>query len=259
MIYFKYIRMQLRSLAQYRSTFWFMIMGQSLTCALGFASMTMMFDRFHTVAGWTYAEAALCYAAVFMAFSIAECVARGFDSFSRLIVSGDFDRLLLRPRALTLQVLGSSFELTRLGRLIVGGTILQFAARNLGVAWTADKVVVLIMMILSGVVIFFGVFMLGAAMCFVTVEGLEIVNVFTDGGREIASYPLPIYGKTALRFFTFIIPYGCFNYLPLLYLVGRADGHAALYALSPLIGMLFVIPCAFVWKAGVRRYLSTGN
>ncbi|GHU65385.1 membrane protein [Clostridia bacterium] len=259
MIYFKYVRMQIRSLMQYRSSFWMLLLGQTLTCLLGFASMVMMFDRFHTVAGWTFAEAAMCYAVVFMAFSITECVARGFDLFSRLVVSGDFDRLLLRPRALTLQVLGSSFELTRLGRMAVGGSILAFAVRNLGIVWTSGKAAVLVMMILSGIVIFFGIFLVGAALCFVTIDGLEVVNIFTDGGREIASYPLPIYGQTALKFFTFIIPYGCFNYLPLMYLTGRVEGNATLYALSPLIGMLFLIPCAFAWKAGVKRYLSTGN
>jgi ABC-2 type transport system permease protein len=251
--------MQLRSAAIYRSSFWMTLVTQVLFCALGFASMAIMFDRFDTVAGWTFAEAAMCYAAAFMAFSIAECVARGFDMFSRLVVSGDFDRLLVRPRGLALQVLGSSFELTRLGRLFVGGAILPFAVRNLGVVWTAAKAAVLVMMILSGAVIFIGVFMVSAALCFVTIEGLEVMNVFTDGGREIASYPLPIYGRTALRFFTFILPYGCFNYLPLMYLTGRTTGSAALYALSPLIGMLYIIPCAFVWKMGVKRYLSTGN
>ncbi|MDR0397179.1 MAG: ABC-2 family transporter protein [Oscillospiraceae bacterium] len=259
MIYFKYLRMQIHSIAVHRSTFWMMMIGNASSCLLGFACMAIMFDRFHTAAGWTFPEAAMCYAVVFMAFSITECVARGFDQFSRLVSSGDFDRLLIRPRGLVLQVLGSTFELSRVGRFAVSFAILSYAARGLGIVWTAWKVAVLAMMVLSGISIFFGIFLIGAAFCFVTVEGLEVVNVFTDGGREIASYPLPIYGRTALRFFTFIVPYGCFNYLPLMYLTGRVSGNTALYALSPLIGMLFMVPCAFVWKLGIKRYLSTGN
>jgi ABC-2 type transport system permease protein len=47
------------------------------------------------------------------------------------------------------------------------------------------------------------------------------------------------------------------NYLPLLYLTDRADN--PLYALTTLFGVAFIAPCLFVWRLGVRRYLSTGN
>jgi ABC-2 type transport system permease protein len=119
--------------------------------------------------------------------------------------------------------------------------------------------VTLVLMVVSGVFIFTGIFMLGATICFFTVQGLEVVNIFTDGGREIASYPLSIYNKWLARFFTFVIPFGCINYLPLLYIVGRADGNGILYMLSPLFGILFIVPCVFVWRFGVKHYLSTGS
>jgi ABC-2 type transport system permease protein len=95
--------------------------------------------------------------------------------------------------------------------------------------------------------------------CFFTVEGLEFINIFTDGGREIASYPLPVYGKWVRRFFTFIIPFGCINYLPLMYLTGRAEQHPLFYMLTPLLGFLFIFPCLLVWRFGVRHYVSTGS
>jgi ABC-2 type transport system permease protein len=113
------------------------------------------------------------------------------------------------------------------------------------------------MMIAGGTAVFSGVFILGATVCFFTVEGLEFINIFTDGGREIASYPLPVYGKWVSRFFTFIIPYGCINYLPLMYLTGRAT--FLLYMFTPLLGFLFIFPCLLVWRFGVRHYVSTGS
>jgi len=101
--------------------------------------------------------------------------------------------------------------------------------------------------------------MLGAAVCFYTVEGLETINIFTDGGREIASYPLDIYNKWLKRFFTFVIPFASFNYLPLMYLVDKTNSNPYLYMLSPLIGIIFLIPCIFIWNLGVKKYLSTGS
>jgi ABC-2 type transport system permease protein len=176
-----------------------------------------------------------------------------------MIVHGDFDRVLLRPRSTVLQVFGSNFELTRIGRLLQSFVTFALALSWLDVTWSFMKIVTLLFMILSGIFIFTGIFILGATICFFTVQGLEIVNIFTDGGREIASYPLTIYNKWIMRFFTFIIPFGCFNYMPLMYITDRAGGNAVLYMLTPLLGCAFIVPCLLVWWWGVRHYLSTGN
>lgn len=96
-------------------------------------------------------------------------------------------------------------------------------------AWDPLRVITLSAMLVSGSLIFSGIYILGAALCFRTVQGLEVVNTLTDGGRETAQYPLSIYPRSFLRFFTFLVPFACFNYLPLL------------------------------WKLGVGKYLSTGS
>ena len=259
MIYFKYIRMSVRTTMQYRSSFWMIVIGQFMVTFFAYLSMALLFDRFGSIAGWTFGEVALCFGVVTVSFAVAECCARGFDVFSTLVRSGEFDRLLIRPRGLILQVLGSHFELSRFGRVATGTLVFAAALPNLSVEWTAMKVATLIMMIISGSVIFSGIFMLGATVCFKTVEGLEFINIFTDGGREIASYPLTIYAKWAARFFTFVIPFGCFNYLPLLYIVGRSPGNQFLHIASPLIGMVFIVPCIWVWNMGVRSYVSAGS
>ena len=53
-----------------------------------------------------------------MEFTLAEILGRGFDTFPSMIRQGTFDRVLLRPRSAILQVLGSKFELARLGRVL---------------------------------------------------------------------------------------------------------------------------------------------
>jgi ABC-2 type transport system permease protein len=115
-------------------------------------------------------------------------------------------------------------------------------------------------MVVSGVLIFIGIFILAATLCFWTIQGLEVANIFTDGGREMAQYPLNIYQKWVTIFFTFVIPFGCVNYLPLLYILDKVHGgNAIYYMLAPLAGVLFLIPCLLVWQVGVRHYRSTGS
>ncbi|XID95494.1 ABC transporter permease [Paenibacillaceae bacterium WGS1546] len=255
----KYILILFKSQMQYRTSFWLLSFGQFFIPFSVFAGLYILFDRFGQIQGWDFFEVALVFGVIHMAFAVAECFARGFDMFSELIVTGGFDRLLVRPRSTVLQVLGSKFEFTRVGRLLQSAVVLGWAISRVDADWTPLKAVTLLLMIASGVAIFAGIFVLMATMCFWTVQGLEVGNIFTDGGREMAQYPLDIYQKWVTRFFTYVIPFGCVNYLPLQYILGKTDGNGFLYMLAPLAGCLFIVPCLLVWSFGVRRYRSTGS
>jgi ABC-2 type transport system permease protein len=244
---------------QYRTSFWLLTFGQFFIPLAVFAGLYFLFEQFGQIKGWEFFEVALCFAVIHMAFSISECFARGFDSFSGLIVKGEFDRVLVRPRSTVVQVLGSKFEFTRFGRLLQSVIVLVWALTNLSIVWDWMKIVTLLFMVVSGVLIFSGIYILAATMCFWTVQGLEVTNIFTDGGREMAQYPLNIYHKWIMKFFTYVIPFGTVNYLPLLYLLGKNEGNEVLYMITPVLGSLFILPSLLVWTIGVKHYRSTGS
>lgn len=258
-LYVKYVAILFKSQMQYRASFWLLTLGQFFIPFSLFAGVYFLFERFGQIKGWTFYEVALCFAVIHMAFSLSECFARGFDSFSGLVASGDFDRLLVRPRSTVLQVLGSKFEFTRFGRLLQSVFVLCVALNGLTVQWTMLKALTLLFMIAGGVFVFTGIFMLAATLSFWTIQGMEVANIFTDGGREMAQYPLTIYQKWIARFFTFVIPFGCVNYLPLMYVLGKTAGNGLLYASMPLGGVLFIVPCLLLWRIGVKHYRSTGS
>lgn len=258
-LYFRYLSILFRSQMEYRTSFILLSIGQFFVPFLVFISIFLFFQRFESLAGWSLYEVALCYSVIHIAFSLSECFARGFDAFSSLIINGDFDRILVRPRTTILQVLGSKFEFTRIGRLAQSIIVLVFSLTNLQIEWNIFKIITLVLMIISAVFIFAGIYILGAAMCFWTVEGLEVINIFTDGGREMAQYPLSIYKDWIRKFFTYVIPFGTVNYLPLMFILDKTQGNSTIYMLTPLLGLLFIIPCILVWNFGVRHYKSTGS
>ena len=100
-------------------------------------------------------------------------------------------------------------------------------------------------------------FILNGGICFYTTQSLEIMNIFTDGARDLAQYPLSIYHKYVKRFFTYIMPLAFVNYFPLLYVIGKTNNK--LYMISPVVSVLFIVPCYVVWRIGVRKYKSTGS
>lgn len=242
---------------QYKTSFFLTAVGQLLTSFSAFLGIYFLFARFNTVEGFDYTEVMLCFATVLMAYSLAECLGRGFDTFTSTISNGEFDRYMVRPRGLILQVLGSKIDYTRVGRLLQAVIIFAYAIPASGVIWTWDKIITLILMIVSGFFVFMGLFILYAALCFFTIEGLEFMNIFTYGSSQFGSYPFSVYGKSILKFFTYVIPIALFQYYPFLYLIGRSSDK--LYMFLPLLSMLILIPCYGLWRLGIRHYKSTGS
>lgn len=256
-LYVKYAGMLLKSQMQYKASFLMTTLSQFLISFTAFLSIYFLFSRFHSVNGFTFPEILLCFSVVLMAFSVTECFARGFDVFPGLIQSGALDRILVRPRNEMFQVLTSTMDFSRIGRLLQAVLMLAYAIPTSGIVWTYDKVITVLLMLMGGMAVFAALFVLYAGISFFTIEGLEFMNIFTDGSREFGKYPLSIYGEGVLKFFTYVIPIALFQYYPLLYLLGRSHNIGLIFL--PLTGFVFMIPCYCLFRFGLRKYQSTGS
>lgn len=256
-LYGHYVMIHVRSMMQYKMSFLLSVLGQFLVSFNIFLGIFLMFQRFSNVEGFSYSEVLLCFSVMLMEFSLAESFARGFDNFPSLVKSGEFDRVLVRPRGTIIQVLGSKFELTRCGRMVQSIVMFIYGINKSGIEWNGCKILTVIFMLLGGTALFAGLFLIYASLSFFTLDGLEFMNVFTDGAREYGKYPVGVYGKRLLRLCTFVIPYALVQYYPLLYLIGRRQN--VVWVFIPLLALLFLIPCYALWKFGVRKYQSSGS
>ena len=256
-LYMKYLSMHFMSQMQYKISFYLTLIGQFLVAFTVFLGIYFMFSRFNALDDFTYEQVLLCYSVVLMAFTLAEMFGRGFDLFPRMISNGEFDRALVRPRSVVFQVLAARMDFSRLGRQLQAVIVLCYALPRSGVVWTGDKILTLCLMVICGSLVFFGLFLVYAAFSFFTIEGLEFMNILTDGGREFGRYPFSVYGQIILVFLTFVVPLALFQYYPLLYLLDLEQ--SVLYMLLPLISTLFLLPCYAFFRFGLRRYKSTGS
>ena len=255
-LYLSFLSLHLKSAMTYRSSFLLSCLGQLLVTVNTFLGVKFLMDRFGTVAGYTLPQLALCFGVILAATSLAECFARGFDAFAAVLSQARFDRLLVRPRGLIFQLLCEEMKLSMVPRLLQAVLMLGWAISAGAVRWTAAKAAVLALMILCGAAVFFGLFLINAALCFFTLEGLEVMNIFTDGSREYGKYPFGIYGRGVLWILTLLVPLALVQHWPLQYLQDRGPGW---YGLQPLQSLLFLLPCAAAWRLGVRHYRSTGS
>ena len=126
------------------------VIGQLFITAIEFFGIWVLFDRFENLQRWTIREVALIYGIVHVAFALAEAFSRGFDIFPNMIKSGDFDRILLRPRGAAFQVIARELQLMRIGRFSQGLIVLIWATTALDVTWTLTKLLMLIGSIAGG-------------------------------------------------------------------------------------------------------------
>jgi viologen exporter family transport system permease protein len=261
-LYWKLIGARLRGQMQYRVSFGLTLTGSAALTCIEFAAIALLFARVPRISGWSLWEVALLYALAETSFATAELIGSGLDDFQVRISAGTFDRVLTRPLGAFFQVLAEELALRRLGRVFQGLVVLVLALANVSVVWTPDKLVMLVVALISGVAIFFSIFVLAAVFCFWTVEGKEATHVFSYGGVTLVEYPLDIYADWVRRFATFVLPLGFVSYYPTLYLLDRPDPLGLpdwTRILSPVAALALAAVAGYGWNIGVRRYQSTGS
>ena len=128
-------------------------------------------------------------------FAIADLLSRGFDVLgTEFLRTGDFDRVLLRPRAAALQLVALR-RAHQPSRAIAAGHRRAAHRRRMrsGVDWTPAPSRSALWAVAGGVALFFGILVLQGTLSFWTVESLEVANVLTYGGVQAAQFPLSIY------------------------------------------------------------------
>ena len=261
-LYVRLVAISLRGQMEYRASFVMLMIADFVTTGIEFISVWVLFDRFHSLQSWTLQEVALFYGTARLALAVADAFSAGFDKFGDMVKTGEFDRLLLRPRSTALQLAGQELTLRRIGRFSQAFFVFAWAVSVLDIDWSFERTLLVLTSIVGGSATFYAIVVLQATLAFWTTEGLEITNAAVYGGAETIQYPLDIYPDWFRKAFTYGIPLACVNYYPMLVVLGRASPGEPVYTLawlSPIVGFAFLAVSLRIWQFGVRHYTSTGS
>ena len=254
---FKYMAMHLKSQLEYRSSFILSFIAQVFPTALSALMVFILLDKFNFTSKVDPYEVMLAVSIVQFGFGCAECFWRGFDKFSDLIKHGKLDLMLIKPRSIYLQVFGSNIEFAKLSRGVGGLILFIIAITHIKYQLTFFSILLLVGLLIFSFLIYVALYILAACLCFKTIEGLEFTNIFTDGSREFGQYPMSIFRKEVLIFFTYIIPIACVNYYPIKYIFG--NGNNLLYLISPLFCFVLLGISILTFNACMKYYASSGS
>jgi ABC-2 type transport system permease protein len=256
-MYAKYVGINFRAMLAYKG--WpVMVLTVLFTTVTDPIATIFLFMRFGNIGEWTLERILLVYALAVASFGLAELFFRGFDSFPwRLLRTGDFDRMLLRPRSLFVQVAAAFFHVHRLAR--VGGALVAvfWALGRMGVTLNPMDYVILLLALTGGTLIYGGIFVITSGVEFFTIQGLDWIYIFSNGSYQVTRCPFDYLPKALKAFFTFAMPMFVISYYPAAAICGWGAYWQGFLALPA--GMLFLLVSLGVWRFGVRHYKSTGS
>ena len=240
MLLWNYLKINLKETLEYKASFFIMVISQVLIIFVELFVVNSLFNKFNLLGEYNIYQIMLCFSLVWFGYSFSEMVFRGFDQFDFIVVRGKLDTLLLRPRNIYLQIIGVNICYEKIGRVLLSLGLYIYSAIKLVKNITFLKVVLLILMPIGCNIMFLSILIFGAALCFKTIQGLEVINIFTSGTKQLSEYPMDMYNKVIKKIFTFIIPLTLVNYYPVKYLIDETSN--ILYVFMPLLttGLLII-------------------
>lgn len=258
--YVRISRMWVRASLEYPLSFTLLTLGGVFSTGIDFLGIWVMFSHLTTYGGFGLREMGFLYGTSSMGIGLADLVVGNVERVGQQIRMGRLDSMMTRPVPLLVQVCADQFALRRISRVAQALVVLGWASWT--VDWTPMRALVLLTMILSGAVIFFGLFVTFSSIQFWTTDASEFANAFTYGGATVLQYPLTVFPREIALGLTFLLPLAFVNWYPSLYILGRSelsDLPAWVQFVSPVAALVMTAVTALVWRAGLRHYSSTGS
>jgi ABC-2 type transport system permease protein len=252
----------MRSAAQYPASMVMLLVTQAVATSLDLVAILVMFAHTPRLGGFSLPEVMFLAGTSGVSVAIADMTLGTVERLGEHIRQGSLDTVLLRPVSPLVQIATEDFNPRRAGKLVPAVTVLALSLPHLGTHWTPGRVALVPLMIAGGIGIFCALWVLSAAWQFAVVDGKQAGNSITYGGAFLTQYPLSVFGREALRGLTWVLPLAFVNWEPALYVLDRPDplGLPVVFRFaSPLVAVVLSVVAALAWRAGLRRYRSTGS
>ena len=261
-VYRKLVSARIKSNWQYRTSFLMLMAAQTLIVSLEFLAIVFVLELVPDLGGWTAPEVIFLYAMATVPFVIADLLVGSSERTSQYVQAGTFDRILLRPLPSLLQLWALEFELRRVGKIIPKLAIGGWAVATVDIVWTGDRIAVLVMALICGVLIYSSLWVATASFAFWAVATKEATNAVTYGGQSANEYPLHLYQNWIRATLGWGIPLAFVAYVPAQWLLDATNPlglSPQLVYLTPVIATALVVVAAIFWSTGIRHYQSTGS
>ena len=253
------VKMNIKRWMEYRMDFFIGITAMFLTNVISIVFFWVIFQHISILNGWTFEQLLFLVGLSYLSFGVWHTFLTGASPhrIERYITNGDFDRILLKPMNPLLLLIMSDVDDDGFGDIIAGVLVLGYASNALSIVWTLQKIILLILSVIGGVLIIFSVVLLLTTATFWIVRSGMLSQIFWSLMR-FTELPLDIYNPFIMFILTFVLPFGFINYYPAQTFLGKGLWAYTAY-LTPVIGLITFAIAYSIWKFGIKNYTSTGS
>jgi ABC-2 type transport system permease protein len=252
----------LRAEFQYRANVVTSMISGMLYQLTGFVVIWIIVARFNTIGGWSLAEITFLYGMRLTSHGIFyACFSQLFE-LDRVLISGEYDRYLVRPMSPLAQLFTRKLRMNAFGDLIGGALLLAFAIRGVGADWTLAKAGLLLAAVVGGALIEGAVQIVLGSFSFRVLNALALRTTTNEVFNLYGNYPTHIFPNLIEYLLTFALPVAFVAYFPASAILGRGDQLTvapAIAWLAPILGIVLFSFAVRVWRWQSKRYQSAGN
>ena len=252
----------IRSELQYRANAVSSIVGGILFQITGFVVVWIIAARFGQIGGWGLAELTFLYGMRLTSHGIFyACFSQMFE-LDRVLITGEFDRYLVRPMPPLLQLFTRKLRINAFGDLI-GGSALLIAASSGGVVdWSPLAVIFLLLAVVGGALVEGAVQITLGSLGFRFLQTYPMRASINEVFNVYGNYPNSIFPSALRAVLTFVLPIAFVAYFPASVLLNTTDQlsvPAWLATAAPLVGLGLFLIAVRVWRWQSANYQSAGN
>lgn len=255
------LRIGVRSHAVYRLDFWLLILAVVVLNVVDLVLLGVLLKNFVSLGGWSMWQVVFLYCLYLTAMGLQNLFTIHLANIENYVKDGTLDQMLIRPVSPLVQLLAKEVSYKDVAHILLGLAGMAISSRELSVDWSASRVAMCAVAVVGGAVLLAGIVLTLCSLAFWTVES----KVFLYGTLQIQEivqhYPARVFGAWFLGIVSLLLPFAFVNFYPAAYVLGTPIApvpHWAMF-LSPVVGVLALAVGARVWKAGLRRYRSSGN
>ena len=233
------------------------LLGFFFTQILGIAFLYLVFQQIPSISGWSFEQ-------IIFIYGFAQ-IPRGIDHLFtdniwmiawRLVLTGDFDRYMLRPMNIFFQVISEKLQPDAIGELLVG-VILVIRGISQGVVEVSLlHIGMFAVSVVAGALIYTSIKLFFASFSFWMKQSGPVLQMAYEMA-DFAKYPTEIYAKVIRFIITWIVPFAFVAYLPASYFLGT--GSIGVIGVECMIAIVFWCIAYGVFTIGTKAYESAGN
>lgn len=227
--------------------------------------LKVLMDQVGELNGWTFGHVAFLYGLGVFSHGFQDMFFIQTRHIEGCVLRGEFDRSLVRPLGVFFQFCIGTVNLCGIFDLIPGLIIFIYGCVVLQFQWTVTNIVLLLLVIAGGTLIQAAVYTLTGSIAFWTKKSSVFVGVNLALFDKTTQWPMSVYPKWFIRFFSFLIPMGFVSFYPACGFLGIDSGidfpiPLEMAVWTPVAGIVWFFIAMKVFNFGLRtKYESAGS